>query len=132
LSEAAIKLLKAQIKIEGNDLIFPSTMKGTKMSDNTLGEVMLRLGIPKSLAVPHGFRSTFKDWAIEETNYPPEMSEIALSHQVGSKVEMAYRRGDMLAKRRQQMDDWATFCSTPYVEPEVRGAKVIDLHARTA
>jgi integrase len=59
------------------------------------------------VAVPHGFRSTFRDLAAEMTTYPNEMAEIALAHEVGSAVERAYRRGDQLEKRRQMMDDWA-------------------------
>jgi integrase len=57
----------------------------------------------------HGFRSTFRDWAGETTDYPREIIEIALAHSVGSKVELAYRRGDALEKRRPLMDDWASF-----------------------
>lgn len=128
LSDAAIALLKALPRIAGCDLVFPSPMKSARLSDATLGEVMARMGIDNKEAVPHGFRSTFKDWATELTEYPSEMSEIALAHQVGSKVEQAYRRGDMFAKRRRQMNDWAKFCDTKYVEPVHEDAEVINLH----
>lgn len=60
-------------------------------------------------AVPHFLRSSFRDWASERTTYPRDMAEIALSHLVGSEVERAYRRGDMLDKRREMMDAWAKF-----------------------
>lgn len=60
----------------------------------------------------HGFRSTFKDWAAECTDYPNEVSEMALSHAVGSRTEAAYRRGDLLEKRRELMRDWADFCTS--------------------
>jgi integrase len=60
----------------------------------------------------HGFRSTFKDWASETTNYPNELSEMALAHAIRSDVEAAYRRGDMFQKRRRLMLDWARFCNT--------------------
>ena len=60
-------------------------------------------------AVPHGFRSTFRDWAAECTDFPSEMAELALAHEVGSSVERAYRRSDMLDKRRAMMEDWAAF-----------------------
>mgnify|MGYP001016459178 CR=1 FL=1 len=60
-------------------------------------------------AVPHGLRSTFRDWVSERTEYPRDMAEIALAHSVGSDVERAYRRGDMLEKRRAMMADWAKF-----------------------
>ena len=67
-------------------------------------------------AVPHGFRSTFRDWAAERTHYPGEMAEMALAHAIGDKVEAAYRRGDLFEKRRRMMEDWARFCETP-VQP---------------
>jgi integrase len=66
----------------------------------------------------HGFRSTFRDWAAERTNYPGEVAEMALAHAVGNKVEAAYRRGDMFDKRRRFMDDWARFCGT--IQPATR------------
>lgn len=65
--------------------------------------------MPDCPAVPHGLRSSFRDWAAERTTYPRDMAEIALAHTVGSEVERAYRRGDMLDKRREMMDAWAAF-----------------------
>ena len=61
----------------------------------------------------HGFRSTFRDWAAERTNYPNHVVEMALAHAIGDKVEAAYRRGDLFDKRRRLMDEWARFCNTP-------------------
>jgi integrase len=61
----------------------------------------------------HGFRSTFRDWAAERTNFPNEVLEMALAHVVGDKVEAAYRRGDLFDKRRRLMDEWAEFCAEP-------------------
>lgn len=60
----------------------------------------------------HGFRSTFKDWASEQTNFAREVAEAALAHVVGDKVEAAYRRGDLFEKRRKLMDAWSTYCSS--------------------
>jgi len=60
----------------------------------------------------HGFRSTFRDWAAEATDYPAEMAEMALAHTVSNKVEAAYRRGDMFDKRLKMMNDWANMCSS--------------------
>ena len=60
-------------------------------------------------AVPHGLRSTFRDWAAERTEYPRDMAEIALAHNVGSEVERAYRRGDQMEKRRAMMAAWGRF-----------------------
>ena len=60
----------------------------------------------------HGFRSTFRDWAAERTNYPREVCEQALAHAIGDKVEAAYRRGDLFEKRRRLMQAWARWCSS--------------------
>jgi integrase len=62
-------------------------------------------------AVPHGFRSTFKDWASERTNYPNELTELVLAHAVADQTEAAYRRGDMYEKRVLLMQDWADYCN---------------------
>jgi integrase len=86
-----------------------------------LGERALQVLI-KTLApncAPHGLRSAFKGWATERTNYPNEMSEIAMGHKVGTKVEQAYRRTDMLEKRRHMMQAWASFVETPTQSADV-------------
>jgi len=92
-----------------NDLqwIFPGQRSGNAMSDMALTMLLRRLRPGYTV---HGFRSSFRDWAAEKTEYPFEMAEMALAHTVGSKVEAAYRRGDMLERRRQMMQDWADWC----------------------
>ena len=74
----------------------------------------------------HGFRSTFRDWASETTAYPAEVVEMALAHSIGDKVEAAYRRGDLMEKRKRLMGDWAAFCAGPAAVGEnvrtIRGA----------
>ncbi len=75
----------------------------------------------------HGFRSTFRDWCAERTNYPSEVAEMALAHTVTNKVEAAYRRGDLIEKRRRMMDDWAAFCASPQ-----RSASVVQISAVAA
>jgi integrase len=60
----------------------------------------------------HGFRSSFRDWVAERTNFPAEVAEMALAHAVESKVEAAYRRGDLFEKRRRLMQHWASYCTT--------------------
>ena len=73
---------------------------------------MVLSGLLKDLelgAVPHGFRSTFRDWAAEETNHPREVVEAALAHVVHNKVEAAYARSDLFERRRRLMDDWAVY-----------------------
>jgi integrase len=91
-----------------NDLIFPAIRGGT-LSDMTLSAVLKRMGIS---ATVHGFRSSFRDWAAERTAYPREVAEQALAHTIGA-VEKAYRRSDLLEKRRRLMDDWERFLMAP-------------------
>ena len=76
----------------------------------------------------HGFRSTFRDWAAEQTNFPREVAEMALSHAIGDKVEAAYRRGDLLEKRRRMMEAWAAFVATK----PATGKVVIPMQRRNA
>jgi integrase len=106
LSPAALKLLREQPRLEGTDLLFPSP-RLKPLSDMTLSAVLRRMEVP---AVPHGFRSTFRDWAAERTNYPRDAAEMALAHAIGDKTEAAYRRGDLFDKRRRMMNDWAAYC----------------------
>lgn len=105
LSTQAIILLKAQPRIAGVDLVFPA-LRGKPLSDMTLSAVMRRLGLP---GVPHGFRSSFKDWATEVAHAPNELSEMALAHTIANKVEAAYRRGDLFERRATLMQQWADF-----------------------
>jgi len=109
LSAPSLALLKALPRIDGTDLVFPST-KNTPLSDMTLTKAMRDMD---AAGVPHGFRSTFKTWASEETAYQNEVSEMALAHTIGDKVEAAYRRGELFDKRRSLMADWARFCGRP-------------------
>lgn len=108
LSKQAIELLEALPRFEKVDVVFPG-VKGQVLSDMTLSAVMRRMKVD---AVPHGFRSTFRDWAAERTNFPRDLAEMALAHVIESKVEAAYRRGDMLAKRLKMMQAWADYCDT--------------------
>lgn len=103
LSAPALALLRALPHDDA--LVFPSAT-GKALSDMTLSAVMRRLKVP---AVPHGFRSTFRDWAAERTNYPNELAEMALAHTIENKAEAAYRRGDLLARRAAMMAEWAAF-----------------------
>lgn len=106
LSAPAVRILEALPKQEGTELVFPGA-KGKALSDMTLTAIMRRMKLKE---VPHGLRSTFRDWASERTNYPREVAEMALAHTITNKVEAAYRRGDLFDKRRQMMTDWAAFC----------------------
>lgn len=115
LSAAAVHLLKALPRIEDNNMVFAAP-RGGQLSDMTLTAVLRRMEID---AVPHGFRSTFRDWTAECTNYPNEVCEMALAHTVGDKVEAAYRRGDLFEKRRRLMDEWAAFLASPMPKGQV-------------
>ena len=75
----------------------------------TLAAVLRRMDVA---AVPHGFRSTFRDRAAEQTDYPREVAEMSLAHSIGNKVEAAYRRGDLFDKRKQLMQDWADYAAS--------------------
>lgn len=108
LSDAALALLGALPRMAGSALVFPSAT-GRMLSDMSVSAVMRRMEVD---AVPHGFRSTFRDWASERTNYPRDVAEMALAHAIGNKVEAAYRRGDLFAKRTNMMADWAKFIDT--------------------
>ncbi|MBG6082722.1 tyrosine-type recombinase/integrase [Rubrivivax gelatinosus] len=123
LSTAALRLLQELPRMDGTDLVFASPRR-KPLSDMTLSAVTRRLGVD---AVPHGFRSTFRDWAAERTVYPSEMAEMALAHTVGDKVEAAYLRSDLFEKRRRMMDDWAAF-----LERSPLPAEVVDLGERRA
>jgi len=105
LTAPALALLAALPRGKADEPVFAAP-RGGMLSDMTLTAVMRRMALE---AVPHGFRSTFRDWAAERTNYPAEVAEMALAHAVGDKVEAAYRRGDLFEKRRQMMADWAAF-----------------------
>lgn len=108
LSGAALALLAGLPRMTGSDLVFQAP-RGGPLSDMTLSAVLRRMEV---VAVPHGFRSTFRDWVAERTAYPGDLAEMALAHAIGDKVEAAYRRGDMFDKRRRMMDEWASFCAT--------------------
>lgn len=109
LSNATMAVLQAVPRIEGESLVFPSSKRGRMLSDMALTAVMRRMNVD---AVPHGFRSTFRDWAGECSSYPREVCEHALAHRLADGVEAAYQRGDMLRKRTAMMQDWGAFVST--------------------
>ena len=109
LTESATAILRAVPRIEGCKYVFPAP-RGGQLSDMALTAVMRRMGLE---FVPHGLRSTFRDWAAEKTNFPSDMAEKALAHKLESKVEAAYQRSDMLEKRRHMLQAWAMFLVTP-------------------
>ncbi|MCD1620520.1 integrase arm-type DNA-binding domain-containing protein [Salipiger manganoxidans] len=132
LSARAVELLKALPKLKDNPLLFPAA-RGGQLSDMTLSATMKRMHeadvtengtgyldrVSKRPAVPHGLRSTFRDWVAEKTSYPGDMAEVALAHRISNAVEASYRRGDMIERRRQMMADWSEFLSGDYIGSNV-------------
>jgi len=105
LSARAVALLESLPRMAGSEYVFAAP-RGGMLSDMTISAVMRRMEVD---AVPHGFRSTFRDWCSERTAYPRDVAEMALAHAITNKVEAAYRRGDLFAKRANMMSDWAKF-----------------------
>jgi integrase len=111
LSDAALAIVKAMAEVRTGDFVFPGGKPGRSLTSMALLKMLGRVG--RADLTTHGFRSTFRDWVAERTNFPHEVAEMALAHTVGDKVEAAYRRGDLFQKRRQLSDAWAKFCATP-------------------
>ncbi len=122
LSKAAMAILKDMPRI--SELVFPGAKKDTALSDMSLTAVLRRMNEGSEQIKPnrwvddkgrgitvHGFRSTFRDWAAEVSDYLPEVAEMALAHAVADKVEAAYRRGTLVGKRTEMMEDWAKYCA---------------------
>ena len=104
LSKQALHLLSVVPRIEDCEYLFPSTQGNKPISDMAMTTLMRKRGLEY---VPHGFRSTFRDWGGDETDFPRDLLELALAHTLDSKVEAAYRRSDALEKRRALMQAWA-------------------------
>jgi integrase len=105
------EIKKASPQGDSGDLfVFPGGKTGKPLSNMAFLMLLRRMG--RGDLTAHGFRSSFRDWCAERTSFPAEVAEMALAHVVGSKVEAAYRRGDMFDKRRRLMEQWATFCTT--------------------
>lgn len=130
LSAAAIRLLKSLDRIDGVDYVFPSPRSNGPLSNMALSELMRDLDFKDEAGrkcVPHGLRSTFSDWCGDYTDWHEDVAEAALAHTIANATRAAYRRRKALEKRRLVMEQWATFCETPFVEPD--SAEVIELRA---
>ena len=109
LSKPAIEILKS-MKGLSDELVFPSVRAPNKMmSDSTMNLLLVRLGVTREKATVHGFRSTFRDWAEEKTDFSHEVKEMALAHSIHNKTEAAYRRTPLLDKRKKLMKAWTEF-----------------------
>ncbi|WP_127143120.1 tyrosine-type recombinase/integrase [Pelagibacterium montanilacus] len=108
LSDRCSAILTEAASYRGDSpYLFPGMSKEGTLSDMVFTKILRSLNIP---ATAHGFRSSFRDWASETTSYPNEVAEMALAHTISNKVEAAYRRGDLLEKRREMMNDWGNYC----------------------
>lgn len=107
LSARALTIIQ-KMKSDDAEYIFPGRKAGAPLSNMAMAELLKEM--ERGNITVHGFRSTFRDWAAEQTNFPNHVIEMALAHVVGDKVEAAYRRGDLLKKRRELMEAWATYC----------------------
>ncbi|WP_295635910.1 site-specific integrase [Novosphingobium sp.] len=107
LSPRAVEILQASKQLD-SDYLFPGATSG-KLSPMAMTMLLRRMKVD---ATPHGFRSSFRDWAAECSSFANEVAEMALAHVVGNKVEAAYRRGDLFDKRRKLMEAWTTRCMT--------------------
>ena len=119
LTARTVDFLKAMTRLHDNDHVFPGNAKGKPLSGMAMTMQLRRM--KRGDITAHGFRSTFRDWASEQTSFPHETCEHALAHRISDKAEAAYRRGDQFEKRRKLMEAWTAFC-----EP-VTGNKVVTL-----
>jgi integrase len=117
LSQRAHEIVKALHEVRDSAFVFPGQRAGEPLSAAALVRLLRRMKI--EAATVHGFRSTFRDWAAECTNFANEVCEAALAHVIENKAEAAYRRGDLFEKRRKLMDAWAAYCTTPSTEKVV-------------
>src|SRR5262249_11685384 len=107
-SDAAVTLIEQMAAIRQNDFVFAGQRPNSSINVTALRRILDLMG--RSVTT-HGFRSSFAQWAAERTNYPHEVRELALAHQISSAVERAYQRSDLFERRRRLMQDWADFCA---------------------
>ncbi|WP_324614865.1 tyrosine-type recombinase/integrase [Hyphomicrobium album] len=132
LSDRCVEMLRlARALAPKSELVFPSRKRrGEPLSDMAMLMHLRRLGRSETV---HGFRSSFRDWAAEETNFQPQVCEAALAHQVENRVEGAYRRGDLFAKRRELMKAWERFITGgPNRLDQRRTSQITGLHGAPA
>lgn len=118
LSDRAVEIVKELRSLKDSDFVFPGQRPGRPLSNMALDMLLRRA---QSEYTTHGFRSSFRDWAGNETSFPRELAEHALAHVIGDRAEQAYRRSDALARRRELMDAWAKYCEGAV------GATVVEL-----
>lgn len=110
LTSSVISLLEQARMFQTSGFVFPGARKGRPLSNMSMNMLMRRMGVKE--ATVHGFRSSFRDWCGDHTQYPREVAEAALAHKVGNKVEQAYRRRSALGKRGELMRHWSNYCDS--------------------
>lgn len=125
LSTTAVAVLKRMEEVKESAFVFPGAREGKPLSN--MACLMLLKRMKRTDITVHGFRSSFRDWAAEQTNYPREVAEMALAHAISDSTEAAYRRGDLFNKRAKLMQAWADYCGRAQT-----GAAVTPIHARKA
>jgi integrase len=125
LSDRALAILKEMRRVREGSFVFPGVRAGRGLGADALAAVLR--GIAPETTV-HGFRSSFCDWISEQTAFPSEVREMALAHTVGDKVAQAYRRGDMVDKRRQLAEAWSRHCGSS--SPAPAGDRVVPIRGR--
>jgi len=120
LSNSCLAILEALPRVDGNPYIFPGARHGCPLSNMALLQLMRGMGYgvdgTRGNYVPHGFRSSFRDWSGEVSSFPRDVAEMALAHVIENKVEAAYRRGDLFIKRQRMMQEWAEYVDIPQAE----------------
>jgi len=124
LSPRAVAIVREMAEATIGEFVFPGGKAKKPLSNGAFLALLERMG--RGDITAHGFRSTFRDWAAERTNYPRDVAEMALAHAIGDKVEAAYRRGDLFEKRRAMMVSWEKFCGVVS-----KPAAVISFRAQT-
>jgi integrase len=119
LAPRAVEIVRNQ---PPGDYVFPGQRRGRPLSNMAMLQLLKRMG--RGDLTVHGFRSTFRDWCAEQTNFPRELAEAALAHVLTDKTEAAYQRGDLFEKRRELMDAWAHYCSAS------RRGNVVQIHRK--
>ncbi len=117
LSAPASAIAKTMMSLPASEYLFRGGKRGNPLSNMAMAKVLERMG--REDITVHGFRSTFRDWAAEQTEFQNEVVEMALAHVIDNKAEAAYRRGDLFEKRRKLMEAWASYCSEPKVAGNV-------------
>lgn len=128
LSPRAVTILGQLEMVKAGEFVFPGQTRNKPLSNMAMEMILRRMKIEN--ATVHGFRSSFRDWAGNVSNFPRELVETALAHVIGDKSEQAYRRSDALEKRRKLMDEWAEYCSAPpfgqVVSSRIGGEQLVD------